>query len=68
MKQKNLNKKSRLFRAFIFLIKIPLILFRAWVDAKSTKKEPDIIEDLYMQNPNLFDPRPLRDRPPNERY
>lgn len=54
--------RSLLFRIFIFLIKIPFFIFMAALNIKHEEKEPDIIEDLYAQDPNLFDSKPPRQR------
>lgn len=62
-RQKYKKPRSFLFRIFIFLMKIPLFIFKAALNIKPEEQEPDIIEDLYAQDPSLFD-----SKPPPQRY
>ena len=67
MKKHDARKVNPLgVRIFFFLLKIPLIILSAALSIKSGKKQNGTM-DLYVQDPSLFDPRPPKDIPPNER-
>lgn len=60
MKRKSVVKKHPLHvKLLILLIKIPLFILVCGFNAISrNNNKPDIVEDLYSQNPNLFNPNP----------
>ena len=53
--RKTYKKRPFYLRILIFLLKLPLLLLIAGLNTKNKdEEEPDVIEDLYIQNPSLF--------------
>ncbi len=67
MKRQYKKPRSLLLKIFLFIIKIPFYILIAGLTAKEKNTNEDIA-DIYLNNPRLSDPRPLRDRPRHERY
>lgn len=58
--------RSLALKVLFLLLKIPLLILASGLNAKPENEENETMT-LFKQNPSLFDPRPLKDIPPNER-